>query len=67
MLCARTIADLQCIGFLTGKGYYFQAYGAARVTYECCDLVDLFWVDASSAAEWFETTEAHREFKPAPC
>jgi hypothetical protein len=62
MLCGRTITDLQCIGFLNGKGYYSQAYSAARMTYECCDLVDLFWADPSAAADWFETTEAHRDF-----
>jgi hypothetical protein len=41
----RTIGDLQTIGFLTGKGYFAQAYSSARMTYECCDLADLFWAD----------------------
>jgi hypothetical protein len=62
MLLGRTIADLQAIGFLTNKGYYPQAYAAARMTYELCDLCDLFWLDANAGAEWFETSEAHREF-----
>ncbi len=62
MLCGRTIADLQAIGFLVNKGYYSQAYSAARMTYECCDLVDLFWVDPKAGTEWFETEQAHRDF-----
>ncbi len=62
MLCGRTIADLQAIGFLINKGYYPQAYGAARMTYECCDLADLFWVDPQAAHQWFETEQAHRDF-----
>jgi hypothetical protein len=41
MLFGRTIADLQAIGFLINKGNYPQAHGAARMTYECCDLADL--------------------------
>jgi hypothetical protein len=62
MLCGRTIADLQAIGFLINKGYYPQAYGAARMTYECCDLADLFWADPQAGQEWFETNQAHRDF-----
>lgn len=62
MLCGRTIADLQAIGFLINKGYYPQAYGAARMTYECCDLADLFWVDPQDGRQWFETEQAHRDF-----
>jgi hypothetical protein len=62
MLCGRTIADLQAIGFLINKGYYPQAYGAARMTYECCDLADLFWVDPNAGQQWFATDQAHRDF-----
>ncbi len=62
MLTGRTIADLQAIGFLINKGYYPQAYGAARMTYECCDLADLFWVDPEAGQQWFETDAAHRDF-----
>lgn len=62
MLCGRTITDLQAIGFLINKGYYPQAYGAARMTYECCDLADLFWVDPHAGQQWFETNQAHRDF-----
>jgi hypothetical protein len=62
MLCGRTIGDLQTIGFLTGKGYFAQAYSSARMTYECCDLADLFWADPDAGQHWFETQEAHRDF-----
>jgi hypothetical protein len=62
MLCGRTIGDLQTIGFLTGKGYFAQAYSSARMTYECCDLADLFWADRDAGRQWFESQAAHRDF-----
>lgn len=62
MLCGRTIADLQAVGFLMNKGYYPQAYGSARMAYECSDLADLFWADPQAGQQWFEIGQAHRDF-----
>jgi hypothetical protein len=62
MLFGQTLADLQVLGYLVNKGCYAQAYSAARMTYECCDLADLFWIDPQAGDEWFTTVAAHRDF-----
>lgn len=62
MLFGRMIADLQAVGYLVNKGYFPQAYSAVRMTFECCDLADLFWIEPQAAEQWFGTTKAYRDF-----
>ena len=64
-LAARIINDLVASVHLTMHGYLNQAYGALRMAYEACDLLELVGSNPTEAESWVNTEKGWTEFSPA--